>query len=311
MSLAVGSAVLVVAAVADLVVDPDVFDAQAEHHLTPYILFEVARCCLVHFGASLFLRRWWPDKAARSILARSVMNVVFLGSFGWAGLRIWDKWDVWHVDLADLADALGAAEPRGVRASGARAFVPATPELRLYAHVPEFQKLAASMAAFQLKNLVDTVVYKDGALFFVHHLITIVAAVAALHPFAHFHGTFFMGVSETSTTLLAFLVNFDKVHGVPALEANYPKTRLAVGTLFAASFVLVRAIMWPFFSYFFIRDCLLVIDQGQAHDLVVVWLFVVMLAILSVMQVLWLGEIAVTIYREVVAPLFKADAKRR
>jgi len=269
------------------------------------IAFEIGRCCLTHLGAYLLLGGVpWPllreDPKARSILARSVMNVAFLGFCGYEGVRMWTNMYDEPTDFRTFASALGAS-------TKTLSFVPATPRERLYASYPDFQRLAAVMAAFQLKNIADTLYYKDGVVFLVHHVITVVVALCALYPFAHFHGTFFFGVSETSTTLLALLANFDKDHGVPALETGYPATRKIVGGLFALSFLVVRGVMWPFFSYFFIDDCLAVLANGHAHDTLVVKGFIAMLATLSVMQLLWLGQIGHAIYTELVKPILLAN----
>lgn len=286
--------------------------------LAPYVAYEVARCCLVHWGSWLALGglRWSVldgDKSARSVLARSFMNVLFLGACGWRGLRLWQGFArraTGDLTIRGVLAALAADEPTAPKPLAG--FVPSTPQRRLYYHDPDFQRLAAVMAAFQLKNLADTIAYSDGAIFFVHHVITVTTAVLALHPFAHFHGTFFFGISEISTTVLALLTNFSSDHGVPALEADYPETRKFVGALFAASFFLIRGLLWPVLSYFFVADCLHVLrHESQAHDRGVVWLFVAMLATLSVMQVLWLGQVGLGVYREICLPLMQPSRAKK
>lgn len=277
--------------------------------LLPYVVYEFARCCFVHLGAFLLLlgatNAWsvLSDAAARSVLARSVMNVCFLGTCAWRGYAMWRHFALSSTHKPSLASLFDALSSRDEAAGLLHGFVPSTPHRRLYAHYPSFQRLAAIMAAFQAKNLADTLVYNDGALFFVHHIITVTTAILALHPFAHFHGTFFFGISEISTTVLALLVNFDKQHGVPRLEAEYPISRLAIGTLFASSFVVIRGILWPIFSYFFICDCLYVLRTDTAHDRAVVWGFVGMLITLSCMQAIWLVQIVLTVHRDVIRPL--------
>ncbi|KAJ8598894.1 hypothetical protein CTAYLR_010271 [Chrysophaeum taylorii] len=325
MSLAVGCSLLGVAALSQSIAvklgflegveDETIFgrpveSAQWGFYLGPfaplrgYVAYEVLRCCLVHLGAWVALGgvKWSlleKDAKARSVLARSVMNVLFLGACGWRGIRMWQ--DFWkQARPVNIMQALDS--------KASLAFVPPTPHARLYSHYPDFQRLSSVMAAFQLKNLVDTVVYGDGILFFVHHLITITTAVLALYPFAHFHGTFFFGVSETSTTLLAVLVNFDKNFGVPTLERDYPETRKLIGGIFAISFIVVRAFLWPIGAYFFIKDCLHVLKADTAHDRVVVWCFVWMLLTLSVMQAIWLVEILLTVYREVIKPVLSRSS---
>ena len=275
-----------------------------------YVIYEVARCCGTHLGSFLILSglrdrfSLLKDAKARSVLARSVMNISFLGACGYRGLEMWRAMaeSKWPSSVNQLSEAL-------MSKSSSLSWVPSTAYARLYGYYPDFQRLAAVMAAFQLKNTLDTLYYKDGWLFLLHHVIVVVVAYCALHPFAHFHGTFFFGVSETSTTLLALLANFDKDHGLPALERDYPNVRTSIGALFALSFLVVRGILWPYFSFFFIRDCLKVLKDNQAHDTVVVQGYIIMLATLSLMQILWLTQIAQAIYAEVFEPLFSKGKK--
>uniref|UniRef100_A0A7S3K6D2 TLC domain-containing protein n=1 Tax=Aureoumbra lagunensis TaxID=44058 RepID=A0A7S3K6D2_9STRA len=278
-----------------------------------YIAYEVIRISLVHLGTFFllsglrFMNRILQEPSSRSILARGVMNVCFLGSFGYHGICMWKdmiQTDRIPASIQELAQDL---DSNNSNASNLL-YIPPTPHDRLYQYIPNFQRLSAVMAAFQIKNIIDTIYYKDGFIFFIHHLIVVFVAAWALHPFAHFHGTFFFGVSETSTTLLALLANFSAKYGVPALEYEYPISRKFFGFLFALSFIIVRSILWPFFTYFFIKDCLAVLDAKTEHDTIVVTSFIVMLLTLSVMQVLWLFQIISTIYKELFASSPKEKA---
>lgn len=284
----------------------DTFSTSRSPLLQKYIAYEIGRCCLLHLGSWLLmcgLKRSWhilDSSSARHVLARGVMNVVFLGACGYRGVAMWYKFWRQTEDRAEVFAALSSNDDSVLLVDG---FVPSTPYRRLYAFYPDFQRLACVMAAFQLKNLADTVIFGDGIIFFVHHVITVAVALLCVHPYAQFHGTFFFGISEVSTTLLAILANFDARYGVPRLEQDYPATRLAVGAAFIVSFVLIRSIMWPVISYYFIADSLHVLKHDNPHDRRVVWGFVGMLVTLSVMQVVWLAEIVQTVYKEVVKPL--------
>ena len=94
--------------------------------------------------------------------------------------------------------------------------MPATAHARLYDYDASFQRLAVVMFAFQIKNLADTVYFGDGAVFVVHHVVTLTVALFALHPYSHLYGSFFFGVSEVSTTVLAVVALFDAEHGANA-----------------------------------------------------------------------------------------------
>ena len=169
--------------------------------------------------------------------------------------------------------------------------------------------MAGVMCAFQIKNLADTFWYGDGVVFVVHHVVTISVAVLSMQPYSHFYGTFFFGVSEASTAVLSVLANFDEQHGLLELATNYPTLKLLTGALFIVSFVLIRCVLWPVLTYFYVKDALLVLEAHEAHNARIVWTFVVALSVLSVLQVIWLGEIGATVRKEL-APLF-APAKSK
>ena len=168
------------------------------------------------------------------------------------------------------------------------------------------------MFGFQAKNLVDTVIFKDGIVFVVHHIVTMTVALFALHPYSHLYGSFFFGVSEISTTILAVLALFDGEFGVPELESDFPNLRLAIGTLFAASFVVVRCMLWPYLTFFYCKDALEILEAGDGvHSPLLVKVFMGGLIILSIMQVIWLGEICAKVYEEVLEPLLVALGLKR
>jgi len=186
--------------------------------------------------------------------------------------------------------------------------VPPTPHARLYDYDASFQRMAVVMFGFQVKNLADTLYYGDGAIFVVHHVVTLTVALFALHPFSHLYGSFFFGVSEASTTILAVVALFDAEHGVPELERDYPNTRLALGTVFVVSFILIRCAVWPYLTYFYVRDGLDVLagDPAKIHSVALVRFFVACLATLSAMQAIWLFAVLQKIWEELIAPVLVA-----
>ena len=208
----------------------------------------------------------------RIVLARHSMDTLALGYLAVQGWMMWG--------------AMGAAN------------VPATPHARLYSYLPAFQWCAIVMLGYQAKNLMDAVIHSDGPEFIVHHVITSSVALCALHPYAHVPGIFFFGISETSTTLLCVVANFDDVHGVPSLKLHFPISKLVLGALFAVSFVCLRTGVWPYLAYHFVQDSLAVLADGTAHSAAVVWGFVGCLGVLTCLQVAWLGQMIITIHRE-------------
>ena len=189
-------------------------------------------------------------------------------------------------------------------------FVPQTAHERLYDYDRDFQRLSVVMFAFQWKNLLDSVYFDDGLIFVIHHSVVIVVSLFALHPFSHLYGSFFFGVSEVSTTVLAIVALFDAEHGVEELERDFPNTRLVIGGVFAVSFFVVRGIIWPYLTYFYCRDGFRILDNDpDIHSRFLVKLFMGGLLTLSVMQVIWLGQIVLKLREELGGMLSSSKAK--
>lgn len=72
----------------------------------------------------------------------------------------------------------------------------------------------------------------------------------------HFYALFYFGFSEVSTAILCLLANFDPEFGVKGLDEVFPKTKIVLGALFVTSFIVCRLIMWPFTTYYFVKDTL-------------------------------------------------------
>ena len=299
-----------------------------------YIAYEMLRALATHLGAFYLLGavrdKWAAARTAdkRQILSRGVMNVLFLAACGYRGLMMWRGWYVeagWpsipaalqHVHSAltvgctategnwmtfwKSSDGSGCAPLR---------FVPQTAHERLYDYDRDFQRLSVVMFAFQWKNLLDSVYFDDGLIFVIHHSVVIVVSLFALHPFSHLYGSFFFGVSEVSTTVLAIVALFDAEHGVEELERDFPNTRLVIGGVFAVSFFIVRGIIWPYLTYFYCRDGFRILDNDpDIHSRFLVKLFMGGLLTLSVMQVIWLGQIVLKLREELGGMLSSSKAK--
>jgi hypothetical protein len=298
-----------------------------------YVAYEMMRALATHLGAFYLLgalRDTWAaarTPAKRQILSRGAMNVLFLAACGYRGLMMWRGWYVeagWPSLSAAMAHVHSAltvgctATPTswatfwkssdGEGCAPLR-FIPQTAHDRLYDYDPAFQRLSVVMFAFQWKNLLDSVFFDDGLIFVVHHAVVIVVSLFALHPFSHLYGSFFFGVSEVSTTVLAVVALFDAEHGVEELEWDFPVTRLVIGGLFAVSFLVVRGLLWPYLTYFYCRDGLRILESDpDIHSRFLVKVFMGGLLTLSVMQVIWLGQIVLKLKEELGGMLSKAKA---
>ena len=109
--------------------------------------------------------------------------------------------------------------------------------------------------SYQVKNMYDTIIWNDGVVYIIHHICAGFAAWGGMFPgYCHFYSLFYFGFSEISTAILCLLANFDDDAGVKGLDAVFPTTKLVLGGLFVASFIICRCIMWPFVTYYYFQD---------------------------------------------------------
>jgi hypothetical protein len=174
--------------------------------------------------------------------------------------------------------------------------MPIVYERRMFTYSPESMRITLFFFAYQVKNTYDTIVWDDGILFILHHVLTLFTAWGALaQGCAHFYVPFYFGVSEISTAVLCLLANFDDIHGVVGLADAFPMVKVVLGGLFAALFVICRVFMWSTVSYYYCRDAWNALSGSDPRmPSRRMWLryTFVSLALLSVLQIIWLAEIA-------------------
>jgi len=168
-------------------------------------------------------------------------------------------------------------------------------ENRVFKYYPEAVRISLFFFAYQVKNTYDTIVWNDGPEFIAHHILTLFTAWGALVPGScHYYAMFYFGVSEISTGVLCLLANFDDIHGVPGLAAAFPLGKMVLGGLFAVLFVICRVLMWSTVSYYYCRDAWNALKSNDPRlEGRRTWLryTFVSLSLLSVLQIIWLGEI--------------------
>jgi len=170
-------------------------------------------------------------------------------------------------------------------------------EKRLFTYHPAAQQIGLYFLGYNIKNTFDSIVWNDGPEFIFHHVLSMITAWGSMYPgFGHFYVLFFMGLSEISTLFLCLLANFDDEYGVKGLGDAFPITKIALGGIFAISFLICRSIIWPFASYYFTIDVLhaLKVDHPSCEGRKG-WMkcFLTTLCGLSVLQVVWLGQIVI------------------
>jgi TLC domain len=168
-------------------------------------------------------------------------------------------------------------------------------EQRLFTYSAPGFRVALVFFFYQVKNLVDTIMWGDGPEFIFHHIFSLITAWGAMSPgCGHMYALFFFGLSEISTAVLCVLANFDDEHGVPGLGEALPITKVVLGALFVFFFILCRCVLWPITSYYFCRDILQALkgsDPRAVYRRHWMKFFLVSLSGLSVLQVAWLGQI--------------------
>ena len=137
-------------------------------------------------------------------------------------------------------------------------------EDRIFKYHPGSQRLVLFFFVYQVKNMHDTIYWGDGIEFVLHHLLAGAAAWGGMYPgCCHFYALFYFGFSEVSTAVLCLLANFDPAYGIAGLGEVFPITKLVLGVLFVASFVVCRLILWPFATYYFARDTMMAIKSDD------------------------------------------------
>lgn len=176
---------------------------------------------------------------------------------------------------------------------------------RIYKYHPFTYRILMFFLAFQIKNSYDTIVWNDGPEFLFHHILAGGTAIISMYfCLGHYYCVFFMGVSEVSTGILCLLANFDAEHGVKGLDKEYPITRLLLAGLFVVSFLICRTILWPIYARQFWIDVKNANERNSIVDnkqnLFYLRITALTCAGLSILQVIWLGEIFRLGYLEIV-----------
>mmetsp|Transcript_31261 Transcript_31261/g.38055 ORF Transcript_31261/g.38055 Transcript_31261/m.38055 type:complete len:328 (+) Transcript_31261:67-1050(+) len=175
-----------------------------------------------------------------------------------------------------------------------------TSNSRVFQYYPEGARILVFFLAFQCKNLIDTIIWNDGPVYIMHHILAIYSSVGGLIPGGfQFYAIFYMGLSEASTGILCLLANFDENgHGVEGLADAFPITKLVLGTIFAISFIYIRIYLWMILtlSYYF-PDVQRILQQNSESLLLTkgkklfFYFNSASLGILTLLQLIWLLEI--------------------
>jgi len=120
--------------------------------------------------------------------------------------------------------------------------------------------------------------------------------------FGHFYVIYYFGLSEISTAILAVLANFDDSYGIKGLGDEFVIIKIVTAVLFVISFIIIRNILWPVFSYYFITDILRAFKENNPKcEGRKAWMkcFMITCSSLSVLQLAWLAQLIITCKAEI------------
>jgi hypothetical protein len=152
--------------------------------------------------------------------------------------------------------------------------------------IPLARVLSRQMCAFQFINTLACCCVKEYATpeSIIHHIMTFFCSYHCIFPnFAHNYCLFFCGVCELTNLPLTFVDAFKHFPELRAYSTFNQLNRVS----FAVSFIALRIIYWPFVCIKFWSQCFEVLQNGTAHNSVVVAMFLVFNILLTLLQIYW------------------------
>lgn len=218
------------------------------------------------------------DETSRQILARHIgvdaTSCFVVATLGWRARHV----------AQDFIDAMFRKRKNAM---------PLAYEGRMFTYHPEAQRVTLFFLSYQLKNTYDTIMWDDGIIFILHHVLTLFTIWGAMQGHAHFYALFYFGVSEISTGSLCLLANFDDEFGVVGLGEAFPMVKVAIGGVFTVLFIICRVLLWSSVSYYYCQDAWNALS-GSDPRLEVPGIrnwyrfTFLSLSILSLLQIIWL-----------------------
>ena len=121
-----------------------------------------------------------------------------------------------------------------------------------------------------------------------HHFVTGSLAYFGLHPYLHYYGMYYFGIAELTNIPLTIM---DVFKYFKHWAERYPSINGTVRTTFGVSFIILRLILWPIYSYPFWVGSLSMLYNGTAHSSFVVAYFLLANLFLTGLQFLWGSKI--------------------
>ena len=146
--------------------------------------------------------------------------------------------------------------------------------------------LVAPMLAYQGWNIVLCFFVKDlmDIKMIGHHLATFSLGYFGLYPYLHYYGLFFFGFAEVTNIPLTLV---DAFRYSPVLKEKFSWLNDLSRGIFGAAFIVIRLVMWPYYSYLFWVGSVDLLQSGKAHSNFVVSFFLLANIFLTGLQFLW------------------------
>jgi len=117
-----------------------------------------------------------------------------------------------------------------------------------------------------------------------HHAVTGSLAYFGLAPYLHFYGLFYFGIAELTNIPLTIV---DVFKYFPDMAKSMPITNQINRISFAVTFIILRLIIWPIYSYPFWVGSIELLKTNTAHSSAVVGIFLGANLFLTGLQFLW------------------------
>ena len=168
------------------------------------------------------------------------------------------------------------------------------PYSRLNAEHEGFAQLSQITFAYEVFNTLSSVVMPQYRTFefLAHHILTMMIAKMSQTHGPEFYGLFYLGIASVSTLFLVVVDIFR--YGPKSLKQDFGVVNTAAQVLFALSFLLVRAVIWPLMNCAFWRDAIINLrDPPEDGGTWRPYLIGLLLAntFLGALQILWAGRI--------------------
>jgi len=174
---------------------------------------------------------------------------------------------------------------------------------RLYAHSDAYAKMASVTIAYEIYNTAAVLCVHEycNAPLIGHHSTCLVLGLMSMHPFCHYYGIFFFGLTALSSVPLALIELFQC--------AGMPGAQEACRVLFCVVFLVFRTFYWPLESYKYWRDALAALGGAVPVHSHAAHLFLLLSNVgLTGLQFFWTSLIAKGIAEKLAPPTKGAKA---